>query len=290
MVVNVCSAFSNSRPLLIVSVYLPTRGYKDSQDRFQDAVDQLFEIVQKYHGSHSIIIGGDLNVDMSKANTQDQRFMYIQNFIRECRLAYTCDGSTYINPKEEDCSEIDYFVCSESYKGNVSKKRTLRLMDAMVSDHYPIYLSVSLQIPPRSLVKNNSAIENQFKKLRWDKVDKNVYSSLVKDGLKGHGISSENIEKSVESVESTSLNVCNVLREAALKCITKRKPNNPKHKLRVWTTEISLSLKCVRDINKSWNKAGRPISHQHPFVIQRKQCKKDLRRKIRTEIATKELK
>ena len=78
-------------------------------------------------------------------------------------------------------------------------------------------------------MKNNSAIDNQFKKIRWDKVDKNVYSSVVKEDLKRHGISSENKENSVESVESTSLNVCNVLREAALKCITKRKPNNPKH-------------------------------------------------------------
>ena len=87
---------SNSKPLLIVSAYLPTTGYKDSQDRLQEAVDQLYEIVQKFHISHSIIIGGDLNVDLSKADTRDQRFMCIESFIRECRLQYTSDGNIYI--------------------------------------------------------------------------------------------------------------------------------------------------------------------------------------------------
>ena len=63
---------SNSKPLLIVSAYLPTRGCKDSrQDRFQEAVDQLYELVQKFHILHSIIIGGDLNVDLSKTDTRD---------------------------------------------------------------------------------------------------------------------------------------------------------------------------------------------------------------------------
>ena len=281
---------SNSKPLLMVSAYLPTRGYKDSQDRFQEAVDQLYEIVQKFHISHSIIIGGDLNVDLSKADTRDQRFMYIESFIRECILQYTSDGNTYINPKREDCSEIDYFLYSESCNTEVSNKTTLRLMDSMISDHYPIHISISRQIQHRPVVNNSCTKDNQYRKIRWDKVDKDMYSSFVEVGLVQHSLSGENISNSVEDIESVALNVCTVLREAALKCVPAKRKNNPKHKLRVWSTEISMSLKCVREVNKNWNEAGRPNNYQHPLVIQRKQCKKELRRKIRTEIACKELK
>ena len=100
-----------------------------------------------------------------------------------------------------------------------------------------------------------------------------MFSSFVEEGLVQHSLSSENISNSMEDIESVALNVCTVLREAALKCVPVKRKNNPKHKLRVWSTEISMSLKCVREVNKNWNEAGRPNNYQHPLVIQRKQCK-----------------
>ena len=51
-----------------------------------------------------------------------------------------------------------------------------------------------------------------------------MYSSFVEEGLVQHSLSSENISNSVEDIESVALNVCTVLREAALKCVpAKRK-------------------------------------------------------------------
>ena len=81
-------------------------------------------------------------------------------------------------------------------------------------------------------------------------MDKNVYSSFVEEGLVQHSLSSENISNSVEDIEYVALNVCTVLREAALKCVPAKRKNNPKHKLRVWSTEISMSLKYIREVNK----------------------------------------
>jgi hypothetical protein len=53
------------RPLLIVSVYLPTKGCHDL-DEYIDSIDQLFEIYQKYNLTHDILIGGDINEDLTK--------------------------------------------------------------------------------------------------------------------------------------------------------------------------------------------------------------------------------
>jgi ribosomal protein L44E len=75
---------NNQRPLLIVSVYLPTKGCHDL-DEYIDSIDQLFEIYQKYNLTHDILIGGDINEDLTK-KSNDYRANYINQFINECHL------------------------------------------------------------------------------------------------------------------------------------------------------------------------------------------------------------
>ena len=67
---------NNQRSLLIVSVYLPTKGCHDL-DEYIDSIDQLFEIYQKYNLTHDIIIGGDINEDLTK-KSNDYRTNYIK--------------------------------------------------------------------------------------------------------------------------------------------------------------------------------------------------------------------
>ena len=50
---------------LVASVYLLSKGSHDYVDEFFDCIDQLYEIYQKYQGTHKIIIGGDLNEDLN---------------------------------------------------------------------------------------------------------------------------------------------------------------------------------------------------------------------------------
>ena len=62
------------RRLLIISAYFPTSSGKDCKLEFQEVIDQLYELYQKYHGTHEIIIGGDLNEDLSNQNCVDSIF------------------------------------------------------------------------------------------------------------------------------------------------------------------------------------------------------------------------
>ena len=50
-------------PLLLVSVYFPTKG-KNCVQEYTTVVDQLNEIIEKYQHTHNIIVGGDMNGDM----------------------------------------------------------------------------------------------------------------------------------------------------------------------------------------------------------------------------------
>ena len=63
--------------LLVVSVYLPTKGGTDSVMDYQDCLDQLYEIFQKYQTTHHIVIGGDLNEDLSSVGKPSKRIEYL---------------------------------------------------------------------------------------------------------------------------------------------------------------------------------------------------------------------
>ena len=52
---------------------------------YQDTVDQMFEIYQKYQNTHYIVIGGDLNEDLY-VQTANRRKSYILDFINECTM------------------------------------------------------------------------------------------------------------------------------------------------------------------------------------------------------------
>ena len=71
---------------------MPTRGNTDSTIKFQDCVDQIHEIYQKYNQTHDIIIGGDLNEDLSNKDSKNQRKDYLLNFVEECNFQYSCTG------------------------------------------------------------------------------------------------------------------------------------------------------------------------------------------------------
>ena len=52
------------KPVLIASVYFPTKSSNDNENTFNDCLDQLYELIQKFSTTHEIIIGGDFNEDI----------------------------------------------------------------------------------------------------------------------------------------------------------------------------------------------------------------------------------
>ena len=46
----------NKSPILIVSVYMPTGGGNEKTLEYQDTIDMIYELIQKYQPSHYIIV------------------------------------------------------------------------------------------------------------------------------------------------------------------------------------------------------------------------------------------
>ena len=63
------------------------KGSKSHIAEYQEAIDQLYELHQKYNATHIIIIAGDINEDLNEP-TSTKRNLYLRDFINECCLKY----------------------------------------------------------------------------------------------------------------------------------------------------------------------------------------------------------
>ena len=75
--------------ILLASACLrvPAKGSKNHIAEYQEAIDQLYELHQKYNETHIIIIAGDINEDLNEP-TSTTRNLYLRDFINECCLKY----------------------------------------------------------------------------------------------------------------------------------------------------------------------------------------------------------
>ena len=63
---------------------------------------------QTYESTHEIIIGGDLNEDLTKQKNS-RRLLKLRQFLIDTNLTTDHKGATFINSDGIEVSEIDYF-------------------------------------------------------------------------------------------------------------------------------------------------------------------------------------
>ena len=274
-----CIELKLQKPILIISAYLPTKGYKDSTQTFKENIDCLYEIIQKYHASHEVIIGGDLNEDLSNEKNQSDRLNYLRELIHDCDLHFTTAGNTYVHPNGKDCTEIDYFLYSHEEKVT-STKTVLLNLSTNVSDHYPIQIKFNVDYTKRKAGNINTS----SKRIKWDKVDLDLYSAMVDDAMKY-----VNVNHCIDN-EKLALNTCTILQEAVKKSAPKPRQMKSKPKLKVWSTEISQNINSIRIIHKRIQIEGNKSLISETLINERKTMKKNLRTEIRQQTAIREKK
>ena len=65
-------------PILIVCVYLPCRG-TSNKGLFQEHLDELSEILEKYKNKANSLLGGDTNASLNRDSAQDRQFKCFLN-------------------------------------------------------------------------------------------------------------------------------------------------------------------------------------------------------------------
>ena len=177
----------NSR-LQVISVYLPAKGSKNHVTEFQECIDEIYELIQEYGNIHTILIEGDLNEDLNNASGS-KRNNYLREFINEGQLKFNNTSKTFTNANGKECSEIDYFLHNLSISSN---KEVLGSITSNTSDHYPIRMEFKFEY--KAYEKGNKDVQKIERKIKWEKVDADLYSAMVQtdiDQLKSQLINNE---------------------------------------------------------------------------------------------------
>ena len=157
-----------------------TSNYPDPDpEDYEDCLAQVHEILQKYGTSHHVIVGGDFNEDIS-SRKDTRRECSLNQIISENRLTTSQTGKTYVGPNGVDTSTIDYVFHGEDLQHRVKEIRIMDDIQSNVSDHYPLLLTVELEV---NRVPETNLTMPQSSRIKWDKVYKEAYNATVSERL-----------------------------------------------------------------------------------------------------------
>lgn len=266
-----CIEINIEHPILLISVYLPTKMKNDRYEEYSECIDQIFEIIQTYQTTHEIIVGGDMNEDISKMNNS-RRAVKLRELMTECNLTTNTTGPTFMNVKGVEVSEIDYFL----YQKDLDRKaQRLSSLTSNVSDHHPLKLTVTCQ-----LTKAEKKVDtNNSKRTRWEKVDKQQYQTIISEKI----VNITNELNEGNDLDTIINSTMELLHSTAKSCSSQRDYGKNRLKLKLWNNKIAEAIHINRDAHKQWKHAGRPNNPEHPLVINKRETRKDYRRELRIE-------
>ena len=104
--------------------------------------------------------------------------------------------------------------------------------------------------------KGSKVVQKMERKIKWEKVDKDLYSAMVQtdiDQLKSQLINNEWALDNVISKTSQ------VMKNAAILSSSAKANYNAKPKLKIWTPEIKSALRIMRAKYGIWKDNGKPM-------------------------------
>ena len=265
--------------LLLMSIYMPSRGKADADERFSDILDEITTILHKY-SKHIPIIAGDFNVQINPQGltNQSKRELMLSDFMEHNELVLS-DAfpqlPTFVHPNGYDSTRIDY--CLTRKRVQIISVKCLDNLYGNSSDHHPVGFYVNVTI---SMVPTKSTTEARVKRVLWHKIDHYRYQAKLNENLDQLNLRTD----TKFDVNCSAIKLMSCIETAALSVM----PNIPKHKpgkLRIWNSDIAAAAKQTKQSNHEWKSAGRPTDPVHPATVNRKAARKYLRSVKRREIA-----
>ena len=154
-------------PILILCVYLPCRGNSNT-DLFQETLDELSEIIEKYKNKANILLGGDMNASLRRDSAQDRQFKCFLNE-NDMKVPPKCTNSaTFFHFNGKDTSQIDYVLESISM---INEYVNFEREALNTPTHDPKLVRFSCNLEDKT---QNTGV-NHTKRIKWNKIDKQEY-------------------------------------------------------------------------------------------------------------------
>ncbi|VDI56566.1 Hypothetical predicted protein [Mytilus galloprovincialis] len=220
------------KPYILMCVYMPCRGSKYVNSEFNDILDQLREIINKYYPKYQFVLCGDWNCDISSRFQNiklSERQAAMKNFLHETNLAYNETDVTFIHPNGQEVSTIDYIFMSKEIDEDLNLTKRLDMLPANTSDHHPIYTTIQCHFES----KIKTAEKNQYpSKVNWSKIDLEKYQTEITNKI-------NELEAKEKIIDVKDL--INALTVVQAKFSKKSKPHKQKN-THIWNDEIALAL------------------------------------------------
>ncbi len=262
--------------VLVVSVYMPCRGYNTSEVQFSRVLDQLHQLLEDYI-SFPVIIGGDWNASTVR-NPPKPRDDKFKQFIRDCNLhllPIPPGVPTFLHHNKKDSAQIDYMLTRDIPRSSISTPRVLS-MPLGTSDHHAVTATVSLHTKSQEATVSSSPVEKRpapYSKIRWDKVDLTKYRE---------GIDIPPLQDTYTETLSALASLTVSLRKSSEAASTAETSNF--RKSRITSPSIKAAALAKRDAHRKWKEAGKPrgqSAERNHMTIQKALLRKALKQEFR---------
>ena len=203
---------TKNKPICLINVYLPTK-MANSDNQYQENLDILQTMIDKYVDSHTIIICGDMNGSLSieRNNSHDAKlksFMKLNEFHLHTDVR---NQSTFYHHDGKSKSQIDYIIAND----DVIESITFFDQDHLNSStHIPVKAKLSSKM---ATMKTKTRTSCTAYKLLWDKTDRQEYENTF------NCILTQNMDKSEEYTIDKKLDyLTRVMCETAEQIVPKR--------------------------------------------------------------------
>jgi hypothetical protein len=270
------SLISKPHSTVIINVYMPCRGNNSADEEYEQTLDQISEIIEKYAEDKSLIIAGDWNCQYNP-EPKSKRETALHNFILNYQLKVkeSNQGPTFIHPNGYDCSTIDYFLVNKKIEDNVRSCMKIQDLVQSTSDHYPVQIQVETKV--ESDLTTNT-LEKETRKsndnINWEKIDLSKYQTDLDDTLRENSPNTTTIW----DIEQEVLNLQTTITNAAQNAINRKaqKPKKAKKK-NLWNPAIKAAVKKRKAAYWKLKKGKAAQTDQHILVEQHKKSKLELR-------------
>ena len=259
-----------SKTLIIVCVYMPTRGGKSTLDDYKSILDELSEIIEKYKQIADIIIGGDMNASLHRRDLNVPQDNAFANFIQlnKLQIPETCrKQSTFYHFNQRDQSQIDYFLQSNMI---LHKYMTFIREFQNVSTHDSIMVTLNCSLQKSEI----NTRKNVNFRIRWDKIDYEQYQTNLEENLKDILVTvNSNPENNVNEIINEVSTI--IVKTAEDLCPRRKQPQNKKN--RDWTPEMSETIKTGKYYYWKWKQEGNRDNRESLNYKKMREQKKKLR-------------
>jgi exonuclease III len=254
---------------VICNVYLPCKGSRIGDLDYNDIIYLISQTLSGY-SMHKLIIGGDLNTNLSGSSQAAQAIGQLMQSFKLSRTDHFMDANdkiTFCNAQATASSLIDYFLISSHLTSSVVGLQTLD-NGSNFSDHLPVCLSINNLLDDSRAIFTTESVELKTDHIcktthytwRWDKANKDKYRLLSFDYLQAIDVSPLfNLQithtNMTTFIESLYDDIIKALDDAAVLSVPRKKGNFYKQ---WWDIELDEAKERSIGAHKAWRDCGKP--------------------------------